>query len=125
MTPTIKVKRVYEDAEKDDGHRILADRLWPRGVSKEKAAIVSWEKELAPSPGLRTWFGHKPELWPEFKKRYKAELQENTFINLFVKKHKNDKVITLLYAGKDEGHTHVLMLREYLEQAFTGTGMHL
>jgi len=119
MKPTIKVKRVYEDAKKDDGHRILADRLWPRGVSKEKAAIVSWEKELAPSPGLRTWFGHKPELWPEFRKRYKAELQKNTVIDLFVKKHKNDKVITLLYAGKDEEHTHVLMLQEYLEQAFT------
>jgi uncharacterized protein YeaO (DUF488 family) len=118
MKPTIKVKRIYDQAEQEDGHRILVDRLWPRGVSKERAAIISWEKELAPTPELRAWFGHKPELWPEFQMRYKEEMKKNAFIDMFVKKHKNYKIITLLYAGKDESHSHVLLLQKYLEDLF-------
>jgi uncharacterized protein YeaO (DUF488 family) len=118
MKPTIKVKRIYDQAEQEDGHRILVDRLWPRGVSKGRAAIISWEKELAPTPELRAWFGHRPELWPEFQNRYKEELKKNAFIDTFVKKHKNYKIITLLYAGKDESHSHVLLLQKYLEDLF-------
>ncbi|HEY4150914.1 MAG TPA: DUF488 family protein [Chitinophagaceae bacterium] len=119
MSTTIKIKRVYEQPEKTDGYRVLVDRLWPRGMTKEKAAIEDWEKELAPSPELRTWFGHKPELWQEFQERYKAELKKNEYIDSFVKKHKTSKLLTLLYAGKDEDHTHAVLLKKHLEHLFT------
>ena len=71
----LKVKRIYEAPAPSDGYRILVDRVWPRGVSKERAAIALWLKEIAPSTGLRKWFGHDPERWPEFQKRYRQELR--------------------------------------------------
>jgi uncharacterized protein YeaO (DUF488 family) len=116
MNPIIKIKRVYEAPEKDDGHRVLIDRLWPRGIKKE--AITDWEKELAPTTELRTWFDHQAERWPEFKKRYHAELKKNDYVNSFIKKHKTSKTITLLYASKDEEHSHVSVLRDYLLRLF-------
>ena len=73
----LRLKRVYEPATRGDGVRVLVDRLWPRGLSKEKAAVDHWMKEVAPSTGLRKWFGHDPERWNEFKRRYKAELREH------------------------------------------------
>ncbi len=118
MHPLIKIKRIYEDAEKSDGHRILVDRLWPRGIKREVAAIDAWEKDLAPSPALRTWFGHKPERWTEFQRRYKEELQENDYVTTFLTAHKKDKTLTLVYAAKDEAHTHALVLQEYLAHLF-------
>ena len=72
----LRVKRVYEESEEVDGERILVDRIWPRGLSKEKARLSDWRKELAPSNDLRKWFGHDPERWEEFKERYRAELEE-------------------------------------------------
>ena len=72
----IKIKRVYEQPDKDDGRRILVDRIWPRGISKDKARLSDWRKDLAPSNELRKWFGHDPECWAEFKERYRAELEE-------------------------------------------------
>src|ERR687897_3960604 len=72
----IKIKRVYEQPDKDDGRRILVDRLWPRGLTKEKAGVDLWLKEIAPSTELRKWFGHDPDRWEEFKERYRAELEE-------------------------------------------------
>jgi len=116
MKPIIKVKRVYDELEKEDGHRVLIDRLWPRGIRKE--AITDWEKELAPSTELRIWFDHKSDLWPEFKKKYNAELKKNITVASFIKKHKNSKIITLLYASKDEEHSHVAVLRDYLLHMF-------
>ncbi len=119
MNPTIHIKRIYEAPQKKDGHRILVDRLWPRGLTKEAAAVEDWEKELAPTTELRTWFGHKPELWPEFQKRYIIELQKNNDIDAFLDKYKTFKTLTLLYANKDEEHSHVLVLRDYLLHSFS------
>ncbi len=118
MKPIIKTKRVYEEPEKTDGYRVLIDRLWPRGISKEKAAVDEWEKDLAPTPALRKWFGHEPARWLEFQKRYKAELENNELVQSFVGKNNKLKKLTLLYAGKDEDHTHALILQQHLEKAF-------
>jgi uncharacterized protein YeaO (DUF488 family) len=112
MKQTIKIKRVYDEALKNDGYRVLVDRLWPRGIKKE--AITDWEKELAPSTELRVWFDHKAERWPELKKKYKEELKNNSTIVSFIKKHRSAKIITLLYASKEEELSHVSVLREYM-----------
>src|ERR1700761_3495442 len=116
MNPNIKIKRIYEEADPSDGYRVLIDRLWPRGVKKEAAAIDEWEKDLAPTTTLRTWFGHKPELWTDFKKRYIAELRQNPAVETFIEKNKTRKRITLLFGAKDEQHTHAIVLQQYLEQ---------
>ncbi|MEJ0101905.1 MAG: DUF488 family protein [Bacteroidota bacterium] len=84
MKPTITIKRAYDKPSKTDGRRILADRLWPRGLTKDKAAIDEWAKELAPTSELRKWFGHKPELWREFQKKYTAELKKNDAVAAFI-----------------------------------------
>jgi uncharacterized protein YeaO (DUF488 family) len=118
VKPEIKIKRVYEPPGKEDGFRILVDRLWPRGLTKEKAAVDQWEKEISPSPALRTWFAHKPERWEEFQTRYRAELRANSYIGPFLEKYKPYKRLTLLYAGKDEAHSHVLMLQAFLEDKY-------
>ena len=118
MRPLIEIKRVYEKTAKTDGCRILVDRLWPRGVTKEAAAVDEWVKELAPTAELRTWFGHDPEKWGEFQKRYKAELKANKGMGGFIEKHRNNKLLTLVYSNKDEKHTHARVLRDYLEKKF-------
>lgn len=118
MKPTITIKRVYETPLKKDGYRILVDRLWPRGVTKEEANIDDWAKPLAPTVQLRKWFGHDPERWEEFQKRYRAELKKNKAIDQFIEQHYDEKHITLVYGAKDTKHTHALVLQEYLEQAF-------
>lgn len=116
MKHIFKIKRVYEEPQKEDGERILVDRIWPRGVSKEDAMIDHWLKELAPSTSLRIWFGHDPLLWKEFQKQYKAELKKNKSVEQFLNDISKEKVISLIYAAKDEKHTHALVLQEYLEQ---------
>lgn len=111
----MKVKRIYEPAAKSDGFRVLVDRLWPRGVSKEKAHLDVWLKDIGPTTELRKWFGHKPERWSEFKRKYKTELKSNpTFSELkkLAKKHKN---LTLLYAAKDPDHNEAVILAEMLK----------
>lgn len=118
MKPTIKTKRVYEAPSKEDGVRVLVDRLWPRGMKKEAAHIKEWAKELAPTADLRTWFGHDPERWPEFQRKYRAELKKNPAVAPFTEAHKDSKVITLVYGAKDEEHNQALVLQEFLEQAF-------
>jgi uncharacterized protein YeaO (DUF488 family) len=118
VKPTIHIKRVYEEPSKADGYRVLIDRLWPRGFTKAHAAIDEWAKELAPTASLRKWFNHAPEKWPEFKKKYKAELKTNDALKTFLEEHSGEKQITLVYAGKDEEHTHALVLQEILEQEF-------
>jgi uncharacterized protein YeaO (DUF488 family) len=115
MNPTIKIKRAYAPASKTDGFRILVDRLWPRGIKKTEAAIDEWAKDLAPTTELREWFGHDPEHWPEFQKKYKAELAKNPAVDPFLESHEDKKLITLVYGAKDEAHTHALVLQEYLE----------
>lgn len=114
MNTMISIKRAYEKAEKDDGRRVLVDRLWPRGASKQKLRIDAWEKEVAPSTELRTWFGHDPERWTEFKKRYKAELRSKKEELRALKK--SARRLTLVYGAKDTEHNHALVLKEALEK---------
>lgn len=110
---TLKIKRIYEVSEKSDGFRILVDRLWPRGLSKDKASLDIWLKEIAPSTELRKWFQHDTKKWPEFQKRYIKELQSNKEVcSILEEKIKNDNV-TLLYAAKDEIHNEAQVLLKY------------
>lgn len=115
MIPEINIKRIYQKYLKSDGCRILIDRLWPRGLQKKLVYIDDWEKELAPSSGLRIWFSHDPKKWEEFQHRYLYELQKNKVIDEFIEKHKKMERITLLYAGKDEEHTHAIVLKSFIE----------
>ena len=110
----INIKRIYEPAEAADGYRILVDRLWPRGISKEKAKLDVWLKEVAPSNELREWFGHKPERFAEFKKRYAAELRDNPALEELREALKAHKTVTLLYAAHDEVYNQARVLAEYL-----------
>lgn len=110
----IKLKRAYEAPAKSDGMRILVDRLWPRGLSKARAAIDHWLKEVAPSNELRQWFGHDPERWPEFQKRYRAELKDNPAL-AELRTLTRKGTVTLVYAAKDELHNQAVVLRQVLD----------
>lgn len=112
----IKLKRAYEAASADDGVRILVERLWPRGISKERAKIDEWLKQLSPSPELRKWFGHDPEKWEEFQKRYRKELEQNQEMAKDLKRKARGKTITFVYAARDEKHNSALLLKEYLSK---------
>jgi uncharacterized protein YeaO (DUF488 family) len=112
---TIQLKRIYDDPTPDDGDRVLVDRLWPRGISKEDARLDEWCKELAPSDELRNWFDHDPDKWQEFQSRYREELdrQRNRCHKLLDSCDKD--TLTLLYAAKDEQHNNAVVLRDFLE----------
>lgn len=112
---SIQLKRIYDDASEEDGYRVLVDRLWPRGVSKEAAWLDEWNKRISPSPELRKWFDHEPEKFEEFKKRYKMELadRESVIDELF--EHADGQKLTLLFAAKDQTHNHAVVLKEFLE----------
>ena len=110
----IKIKRAYAPAEETDGYRILVDRLWPRGISKEKAKIDLWMKSVAPSSDLRKWFGHVPERFPEFTKRYKAELAESGALDDLRKVLSEHPDATLLFAAHAEEHNNAVVLKELL-----------
>src|SRR5664279_2622978 len=97
-----RIKRVYELPDKHDGRRILVDRLWPRGLTKEKASIDLWLKDIAPSTELRKWFGHNPDRWEEFKERYLAELKGNSEQIQLLKQELDKGIVTLVYGAKDE-----------------------
>jgi uncharacterized protein YeaO (DUF488 family) len=112
---SIQVKRAYESPAPGDGFRVLVDRLWPRGVSKEKLELDEWCQEIAPSDALRKWFGHDPEKWDEFKERYFAELDEQRDQVLGLLQHADPGPLTLVYGAKDEEHNNAVALREYLE----------
>lgn len=109
----INIKRVYEKPDKEDGYRILVDRLWPRGLTKEKANVDLWLKEIAPSTGLRKWFGHEPAKWNDFKKKYVAELNENKESVSVLKEKMKKGTVTLLYGAKDREHNEALVLLHY------------
>ena len=111
---TIQIKRVYEDKSKDDGHRILIDRLWPRGVSKEDAHFDEWMKELTPSTELRKWFDHKPERFEEFSKRYKKELAEKKELLDKLKELAKKRKVTLLFAAKDTEINNAVVIKDIL-----------
>lgn len=110
----ILVKRVYEPAAKSDGFRVLVDRLWPRGLSKESAHIDLWLRDIGPSTELRKWFNHDPARWAEFQRRYDAELKERATLLATIKKHAKTKPVTLLYSAKDEQHNQAVALRSFL-----------
>ena len=111
----IGIKRVYEKPAKEDGHRILVDRLWPRGLTKEKARIDFWAKNLAPSTELRQWYGHDPAKWVEFKSRYYAELQANPKLLQELLTQARRGPVTFLYSSKEERLNNAVALKEYLE----------
>ena len=107
-------KRVYETVSRDDGFRVLVDRLWPRGVRKEAAALDAWHKELAPSEELRTWFSHDPKKFALFTKRYVRELNNNAAVEEFLREVRRQRRTTLLYAAKDPAVNHAVVLQGYL-----------
>lgn len=110
----IKIKRVYEKPDKEDGVRILVDRLWPRGLTKEKASVDLWLKDVAPSTALRKWFGHDPSKWEEFKKRYLRELKENDEPVSLLKQEVKKGAATLVYGARDAEHNEAVVLRDFL-----------
>lgn len=110
----IKIKRVYDDPEEDDGFRYLVDRLWPRGMKKEVLKKDGWLKKLAPSTELRKWFGHDPDKWDEFYARYREELDSKPEEWQAIVEQARNNNVTLLYAAKDRGHNHAIVLRDFL-----------
>lgn len=111
----IELKRAYEPSSSDDGLRILVERLWPRGLKKADAAIDHWPKNVAPTPALRTWFGHRPERWDAFKRRYRAELSDNKeavvdLLDIMA----GQRRVTFVFAAKDEARNGAVVLRAYL-----------
>jgi uncharacterized protein YeaO (DUF488 family) len=111
----IKVKRVYEQPSKTDGLRVLVDRLWPRGLSKQQAAVELWLKDLAPSAELRKWFNHDPEKWKPFQSRYRKELSENQPALQLLKKESKERPVTLLFGARDEEHNQAVVLKKILD----------
>jgi len=111
----IKLKRVYEDPSKQDGFRVLVDRIWPRGLSKEAAAVDLWMWDLAPSTELRKWFGHDPVKWKQFCVRYANELDAKADKVVLLKARSKGRTVTLLYAAKDTTHNNAIALKRYLE----------
>ena len=110
----IKLKRVYDEPMAADGKRILVDRLWPRGIAKEKARIDEWLKEIAPSDELRKWFGHDPARWDEFRERYRRELEAKAELLSGLRKLAGKGTVTLLFAARDEEHNNAVVLKEML-----------
>ena len=110
----IAIKRIYEEPTASDGYRVLVDRLWPRGMTKERAALDLWLKDVAPSTELREWFGHDPAKWTEFQTRYRAELKRNPAFDE-LKKLAHQGNITLIYAARAQVHNEAVVLQQLLE----------
>ena len=113
--PEVQIKRVYEPLTATDGFRVLVDRIWPRGIKKEVLHADSWLKDVAPSTVLRKWFNHESEKWPEFARKYKAELQESDAVGQLLGIIRKHKKVTLLYSAHDEQHNQALVLRKFLK----------
>jgi uncharacterized protein YeaO (DUF488 family) len=116
MSPTVGVKRVYEPSAESDGFRVLVDRLWPRGLTKEKARVDLWLREIAPGDALRQWFNHEPEKWEEFKKRYAKELESRPELLEQLRQYLEKGKVTLLFGSKEERYNNARALQEYLEK---------
>jgi len=110
----VRLRRAYEPPDAGDGRRILVDRLWPRGVSKADAHIDEWVRDLAPSTDLRTWFGHDPERWNEFRRRYARELREHDDLVAKLRQLARGGPVTLVYAARDETHNDAVVLRDLI-----------
>lgn len=113
----IKIKRVYQQPDKKDGERILVDRLWPRGLTKEKAAVDLWLKEIAPSTELRKWFAHDPDKWNSFRGRYQTEIRHNDDLVKVLKDKAKRGTVTLVYGARDQKHNEALVLKQFLEKS--------
>lgn len=112
----IQLKRVYDKPSRKDGLRVLVDRLWPRGLTKERAAVDLWLKDVAPSTELRKWFGHDPARWRQFETRYRKELREKKDALMLLKQKSKEHTVTLLYGARDEEHNEALVLKKILER---------
>lgn len=113
----IKLKRVYEKPKPADGTRILVDRLWPRGLSKVRAKLDLWLKEIAPSTELRKWFGHDAKKWRDFRRRYESELKRHAEQLALIKSKARQGAVTLLYAARDQEHNEAVVLKKLLERS--------
>lgn len=112
----IRLKRVYESPSREDGYRVLVERLWPRGISKDSAGIDLWLKEAGASPELRRWFGHDPQRWEEFRRRYFGELRERTAVVKLLRELVGEKgTVTFVFAARDREHNNAVALKEFLE----------
>jgi uncharacterized protein YeaO (DUF488 family) len=110
----VKLKRVYEPASVEDGARVLVDRLWPRGVSKDRAALSNWCRDVAPSTNLRKWFGHEPSRWDEFRERYRVELKRNIEPVAALRLLAKQGPLTLVFGARDETRNEAVVLRDFL-----------
>ena len=117
---SVHIKRVYEAADKADGFRVLVDRLWPRGISKEAAAVDLWLKAVGPSTALRQWFNHEPEKWEEFKRRYFDELTANAEALRPLRDAIAKGPVTLVYSSRDEKHNQAVALKAFLSRSADG-----
>ena len=113
----VQIKRVYLPADKNDGKRVLVDRLWPRGLTKDAAKVDVWLKELGPSTELRKWFGHDPEKWGEFQKRFRSELKKNKELVAELMQLAESGKVTLVYGAHDEEHNNAVVIRDFLAAA--------
>ena len=120
----IRCKRIYEPRADSDGHRVLVDRIWPRGVTRQDAHIDQWLKEIAPSTKLRTWFNHRVDRWPEFETLYRAELRSDGSATILqsLLKIADASQLTLLYSARDEAHNQAVVIVGYLEELRRATG---
>jgi uncharacterized protein YeaO (DUF488 family) len=112
----VQIKRIYEPAEPGDGYRVLVDRVWPRGISRERAGLDDWARELGPSDELRKWFGHVPERFEEFRSRYRRALRTKRQQLDELRKHAGRRQLTLLYGARDQEHNNALVLAELLHE---------
>jgi uncharacterized protein YeaO (DUF488 family) len=119
----IRIKRVYEEPDEADGRRILVDRLWPRGLSKDKAKVGVWMKEIAPSTELRRWYGHDPNKWSEFKRRYAEELEANSDQVEEILREVKAGIVTFLYSSKEERLNNAAALKHYIESMIHDKGV--
>lgn len=111
---TLHIKRIYEDPAREDGYRVLVDRIWPRGISKQRAKLDEWLKEVAPSTELRKWFGHEESKWTEFQGRYLAELNDNAEVDVLRHILAENDAVTLLYSARNEVENQAAVLRDFL-----------
>lgn len=115
---TVRTKRVYEQPSRDDGYRVLIDRLWPRGLSKEKAAVDEWARDLAPSDELRRWFGHRPERFEQFERRYVDELRHHADEISALRRRGRGGTVTIVYAARDSEHSNAAVLAPIVRRGF-------
>jgi uncharacterized protein YeaO (DUF488 family) len=114
MTADVRVRRIYEPPSPEDGYRVLVDRVWPRGITRERARLDEWARELAPSDELRRWFGHAPERFAQFRDRYRSELEAHAEELERLRRRAQDGPVTVLYGARDERHNNAVVIAELL-----------